>query len=59
MNRWDGMVFPMGFFLVSDDNGGLRMGKCDPLTREILEWYEIESNTVATHDCSDQIPDFP
>lgn len=40
-NLWKGFKFPMGFFLVWKDEK-LVAGKCDPLTKEVLHWYEVE-----------------
>jgi hypothetical protein len=39
--EWTGFKFPMGFFVVIKD-GNVRFGKCNPVTKEVIEWYEFE-----------------
>lgn len=40
MIEWKGFKLPMGFFLITDGKT-VRIGKCDPLTKEVIEWYEL------------------
>lgn len=44
-----GFKFPMGAFLVTDENGNVYFGKCDPVTKEILSICMIENTKKATH----------
>jgi hypothetical protein len=40
--KWNGFKFPMGLFIVWDeDHKQIRIGKCDPFTKEIIEWFHI------------------
>lgn len=39
-NIWKGFKFPMGAFMVWSQDGRLAWGKCDPLTKEVIEWNE-------------------
>lgn len=41
MKEYKGFKFPMGFFIVHDENGKMKFGKCDPVTKEVLESYEM------------------
>jgi hypothetical protein len=34
----------MGAFWATNDKGRFAFGKCDPLTKEILEWYEHDKD---------------
>ena len=43
-NIWKGFKLPMGFFMVWKD-GEVRAGKCDPLTKAVLHWYEIKEQS--------------
>lgn len=38
---WKGFKLPMGFFLVWHEDK-FRFGKCDPITKEMIEWYDFE-----------------
>lgn len=38
--KWIGFKLGMGFFIVWNE-GKVRYGKCDPITKEVIEWYEI------------------
>ena len=40
MTEWKGFKFPMGFFVVVDSQGNIRFGKCDPLTNDVMQWYD-------------------
>lgn len=40
MTEWKGFKLPMDFFLVWNGEK-FRIGKCDPITKEIIEWYEV------------------
>lgn len=42
MSEWKGLNFTAGFFVVWKD-GKFRFGKCDPVTKKIIQWYEYES----------------
>jgi len=39
--KWKGFKFPMGFFILQSEDGRVRIGKCDPVTKEIIEIYEL------------------
>lgn len=39
---WKGFKLPTGTFMVWSWDGRVACGKCDPLTKEILEWHESE-----------------
>jgi hypothetical protein len=41
LKTWTGFKFKMGAFIVINANK-VRIGKCDPETKEVIEWYEIE-----------------
>lgn len=41
MNKWNGFIFPMGFFVVVKE-GKVRVGKADPVTKEVIEWYDYK-----------------
>lgn len=40
MTKWDGFMLKSGLFFVFKD-GIVRIGKCNPATKEVLEWYEL------------------
>ena len=40
-NIWKGFKFPMGTFIVWHQDGRMAWGKCNPITKEILEWNEV------------------
>jgi hypothetical protein len=39
---WNGFKFPTGVFMVWSKDGRMAYGKCDPITKEVLEWHERE-----------------
>ena len=39
--EWTINMFPMGAFWANCTDGRFAVGKCDPITKEILEWYEF------------------
>jgi len=41
VDGWNGFKLPMGFFVVWKDNQ-MRFGKCHPITKEVIEWFELE-----------------
>jgi hypothetical protein len=41
LKTWIGFKFKMGAFIVINANK-VRIGKCDPETKEVIEWSEIE-----------------
>lgn len=38
---WKGFKFPMGFYCVVSEDGRVKIGKCDPITKEIIVSHEI------------------
>jgi len=40
-NVWKGFKLPMGGFMVWSQDGKMALGKCDPITREVIEWNEM------------------
>lgn len=40
--EWNGFHFPMGFFTVFNEKGEMRFGKCDPITKEVLDLYQYK-----------------
>lgn len=41
--EWKGFMLNMGaFFVHCSDGKRFSMGKCDPITKEVLEWYEYK-----------------
>lgn len=40
ITEWTGFKFSSGFFIVYHQ-GKIRFGKCDPVTKEPLEWHEL------------------
>jgi len=41
LTEWKGFKFPLGFFVVISPEGKMAVGKCDPITKEVIEWYSI------------------
>ncbi len=37
-----GFKLPMGFFIVWSPDGRVRYGKCDPITKKVLEIHKLE-----------------
>lgn len=37
-----GIKFPMGAFIVTNEEGRLLIGKCDPIDKKVLEVTEVE-----------------
>ena len=42
MMEWTINMFSMGAFWANCTDGRFAVGKCDPVTKEILEWHEFE-----------------
>lgn len=38
MSKWTGFKFTSGFFIIWSPEGKMRFGKCDPLTKKVIEW---------------------
>lgn len=45
-NVWKGFKFPMGGFLVWSQDGKMAWGKCDPNTKEVIEWNEAPQDDM-------------
>jgi hypothetical protein len=39
---WTINMFPMGAFWANSADGRFAVGRCDPITKEILEWREMK-----------------
>jgi hypothetical protein len=39
---WTLYIFPTGTFWANSADGRFAVGKCNPITKEILEWHEME-----------------
>lgn len=40
--EWKGFKLSMGFFIVWSKDGRIKYGKCDPLTKKVIELYELD-----------------
>ena len=43
--EWTGIAFPMGFFIMVSNDGVIHFGERDPITKEIVERYELRNAT--------------
>jgi len=39
--EWTIYMFPMGAFWANSYDGRFAVGKCDSITKAILEWHEV------------------